>query len=61
MSYRECWAVVRTSSSGSKKQGHHYGLAIYIKKKGILRQKEELWKFKIFQHDKNIVFKKNPL
>jgi hypothetical protein len=38
----------------------HYGLAIYIKK--YLKAKEELWKFQIFHHVKNIIFKKkNPL
>jgi hypothetical protein len=33
--------------ANSIKQGMcqlHYGLAIYIKKGGILRQKEEIWK-----------------
>jgi hypothetical protein len=35
----------------------HCGLAIYIKK--YLKAKEELWKFKYFTMQKNIIFKKN--
>jgi hypothetical protein len=35
----------------------HFGLAIYIKT--YVKAKEELWKLKIFQTSKNIVFQKS--
>jgi hypothetical protein len=35
------------------------GWALPFTLKSILRQKEELWKLKIFHHSKNIIFKES--